>query len=111
MKIDFGKNSLAMQIVCMAVNENFELLDKFDYTRNGVHDIVFTVDGVELDFSNVIKDIDDMFSQAVKKEAGKMYLKKFDSNAEKISNELKIIGERLREIRIDTFPDIDWHDN
>jgi hypothetical protein len=109
MKIDFTKNSLAMHIVCMAVGENSRLLDKFDYTRNGEHEVVFTVDGVELDFTNVIKYIDEMFEQAVKEEAGKMYLEKFDNNSEKIANELMLIGERLKEIRCETFPDVDWH--
>jgi len=108
MKIDFSKNSLAMHIVCMAVGENTKLLDKLDYTRNGEHEIIFTVDGVELDFSNVIKDINRMFVEAVKEEAGKMYLEKFDNNSEKIANELRLIGDRLKEIRYDVFPDVDW---
>lgn len=108
MKVNFKNNSLAMHIVCMAVGENIRLLDKMDYTKDGEHDVVFTVDGVELDFTNVIKDIDDMFEQAVKEKAGEMYLEKFDNNSEKIANELRLIGERLKEIRYDVFPDVDW---
>lgn len=108
MKIDFNRNRLAMHIVCMAVGENDQLLDRFDYTKNGEHEIVFTVDGVELDFSNVIRRIDEMFEEAVKQEAGRMYLEKFDDNSEKITNELRLIGERLKEIRYDVFPDVDW---
>lgn len=108
MKINFKENDLAFHIVAMAIGDNLRLADKFDYTHNGEHEIVFTVDGVELDFSNVIKDINDMFSQAVKEEAGKMYLEKFDRNSERISKELYLIGERLREIRDEVFPDVAW---
>lgn len=108
MKVNFKNNNLAMHIVCMAVGENTRLLDKLDYTRDGEHEIIFTVDGIELNFTNVIADINRMFAEAVKEEAGKMYLEKFDNNSEKIANELRLIGERLKEIRWDVFPDVDW---
>ena len=108
MKIDFSKNNLAMHIVCMAVDEDSSLVNQFDYTKNGEHDIVFAVDGVELDFSNVIKRIDDLFEQAVKEQAGKMYLEKFNDTSEKINNELQLIREKLEDIRSDAFPDVDW---
>lgn len=108
MKINFYKNTLAMHIVCMAIGENSSLTEQLDYSNNGDHDIVFTVDGVELDFSNVIKDIDDMFEQAVKEQAGKMYLEKFNDTSEKINSELQLIRERLEDIRYDVFPDVNW---
>lgn len=108
MKINFQKNTLAMHIVCMAIGENTKLTEQFNYSNNGDHDIVFTVDGVELDFSNVIKNIDEMFEQAVKEQAGKMYLEKFNDASEKISNELQLIRERMEDIRYDVFPEIDW---
>ena len=108
MKINFQNNNLAMHIVCMAVGEDSNLVNQFDYTQNGEHDIVFTVDGVELDFSNVIKRIDDLFEQAVKEQAGKMYLEKFNDTSEKINNELQLIREKLEDIRYDAFPDVDW---
>lgn len=108
MKISFQKNTLAMHIVCMAIGENSKLTEQLDYSNNGDHDIVFTVDGVELDFSNVIKDIDSLFEQAVKEQAGKMYLEKFNDASEKISNELQLIRERMEDIRYDVFPDVDW---
>lgn len=108
MKINFQKNTLAMHIVCMAIGENSKLTEQLDYSNNGDHDIIFTVDGVELDFSNVIKDIDEMFEQAVKEQAGKMYLEKFNDASEKISNELQLIRERMEDIRYDVFPEIDW---
>lgn len=108
MKINFQKNTLAMHIVCMAIGENSKLTEQFDYSNNGDHDIIFTVDGVELDFSNVIKEIDDMFEQAVKEQAGKMYLEKFNDVSEKINNELQLIRERMEDIRYDVFPEIDW---
>lgn len=108
MKINFQKNTLAMHIVCMAIGENTKLTEQFNYSNNGDHDIVFTVDGVELDFSNVIKSIDDMFEQVVKEQAGKMYLEKFNDTSEKINDELQLIREKLEDIRCCTFPDINW---
>lgn len=110
MKINLREDRLAMWIVCEAINGEYSLIDKFDHTNMGEHDIVLTVDGVELNFLNVINRIDAIYDKAVEKAAGRMYVEKFDSRSDEITDELDKILERLRYIRNTKFPEIDWRD-
>lgn len=110
MKVNLLQDSLATWIVCQAIGENTHIIDSFDNTQNGEHEICFTVDGVELNFINVVNHIDKIFGDAVKEQAGKMYLKEYDKRSDEISSELQKIAERLKEIRMTKFPEIDWDD-
>lgn len=111
MKINIIQNNLAMWFICEAIRDNIELINDFDNTQNGEHDIRFIVDGVELNFLNVIDSIGNSFESAVKKKAYKMYLEEFDRRSDEISSELEKIADRLKEIRRKKFPDIDWQDD
>ena len=110
MKVNIMENRMAMRIICEAVRDNYKLIDQMDHSQNGVHEIKFTVDGVELNFVNFINSIDELWDEAVKKQAGKMYLEKCDSRIEEIECELAEIAERLKEIRRMKFPEINWPD-
>lgn len=110
MKINLNKNTLARRFVLDAIGEQFYLMDKFDHNREGEHDIVLTVDGVELNFLNIINKIDKIYDEAVTQAAGKMYVEQIDSRSDEIAEELDEILERLKYIRNNKFPEINWRD-
>lgn len=110
MKVNIMENRMAMRIICEAVRDNFKLIDQMDHTQDGVHEIKFTVDGVELNFVNFINSIEELWDEAITKAAGKMYLEKCDNRIEEIECELQKIAERLKELRVMKFPEIDWPD-
>lgn len=110
MKVNIMENSMAMRIICEAVHGELKLIDQMDHTQQGVHEIKFTVDGVELNFVNFIDSIEKLWEEAITKAAGKMYLEKCDSRMEEIECELAEIAERLKEIRRMKFPEIKWSD-
>lgn len=111
MDVKLESRSLAMWVVCEAIKDEHHLMDKLDYSRDGVHDIKFTVDGVELNFMNVINRIDEIHADMVKKAAGRMYLEEYDRRSDEITDELSKIAKRLKEIRRTKFPEIDWGDD
>lgn len=111
MKVDLNKNSLAMWVVCEAIKDDSHLAEKFDYSREGIHEIKMTIDGVDVNFMNVINRIDEIYDDMVKKAAGKMYLEQYDRRSDEITEELTRISERLQEIRRTKFPEIDWADD
>lgn len=98
-------------MVCTAIAKETGLVNQFDFSRGGIHEIKFTVDGVELNFLNVINKIDEIHSDMVKKEAGRMYTEEFDRRADEINEELDRISHRLKEIRDEKFPEIYWGDS
>lgn len=110
MKVNIMENRMAMRIICEAVRDNFKLIDQMDHTQEGVHEIQFTVDGVELNFVNFINSIEEIWEEAIAKAAGKMYLEKCDSRMEEIECELEKIAGRLKALRSTKFPEIDWPD-
>lgn len=110
MKVNIMENSMAMHIICEAVHGELQLIEQMDHTQDGVHEIKFTVDGVELNFVNFINSIEELWDEAITKAAGQMYLEKCDSRMEEIECELQKIAERLKELRVMKFPEIDWPD-
>lgn len=111
MDVDLSKDSLAMWVVGEAIKDEYRLMDQFDFSRGTVHDIKFTVDGVELNFINVINRIDEIHEDMVTKAAGKMYTEGYDQRADEIKDELDKISRRLKEIRRLRFPEVDWGDD
>ena len=110
MKVNIMENSMAMRIICESVKGELNLIDQMDHTQQGVHEIKFTVDGVELNFVNFIDSIEKLWDEAVMRCAGKMLLEKSDSRIEEIETELYEIAERLKELRSMKFPEITWRD-
>lgn len=111
MDVKLESRSLAMWVVCEAIKDERHLMDQFDYSRGMVHDIKLTVDGVELNFLNVINRIDEIHGDMVQKAAGRMYLEEYDRRSDEITDELTQIAERLKEIRRTKFPEINWGDD
>ena len=111
MKVDLTKDSLAMWVVCSAIAEQHELINKMHTPNDGLWDIAFVVNGIELNFVNVINRIDEIHNDMVKKAAGKMYLEEYDRRSDEITEELERIADRLKEIRRRKFPEISWGDD
>jgi hypothetical protein len=93
-KVDLIKNKLAMQIVCMAIGEDFELIDKMVVDENHLREIVFSVGGVELDFNRVIKHIDEIFDESVEIRAKEMVKEKYQEIVDRLSD----ISQKAKEI-------------
>lgn len=108
MKISFKDNPTSMHLVSLALGQNPELATKFELNDNWEHDIVFTIDGMELDFNALVKDLTDAFYYSVKEEAGKLYLEKFAESSRVITDELQNIGNKLKDIRDKTLPEVNW---
>lgn len=111
MKIDFRKANIGLWVVCEALGADTPKTNKMQMDEDGCFDVCLTCGGVELDFSKVCKRIDEIFSNAVEKRAGEMYLEVYDRRADEISEELAEIAARLREIREMKFPNTRWDDH
>ena len=108
MKINLKENNLAIWIICESIGKEYDLINKFNNSNGLEHDIVLTVDGVELNFLNFINSINKNYNEVVKKAARKMYTEQIDSRSDEIANELDEILIRLKYIRDTKFPEIDW---
>ena len=108
MKVNIFKNRLAMWFVTSAIKDNWKIIDDFNIENQEDLEINFTVNGVELNFLNVINRIEELFDKTVEKRAGEMYLEKYDRRSDEITEELENISERLKEIRRTKFPEINW---
>lgn len=104
MNIDFNKNSLARTFFCLSVKNDFDDIDKLNFENDGVHDIIFTVDGIEFNFENIIDRIDNMFDGAVEKRANEILESKIDVNIEKVEEEFEKLRDRVENIRRKNFP-------
>lgn len=111
MKINFGESSIGFWVVCTALGADTQRINEMQTDEDGNFDVRLTCGGVELDFSKVCQRMDDVFSEAVEKRAGEMYLEEYDRRADEISKELSGIAARLREIRSTKFPEIHWGDS
>jgi len=105
MKIDLSRDRLAMWIVCEAISEETDI-KKFAHSHE--HDIILSVDGVELNFEKVINRIDELLNEKMDERAGKLLLERFEKRADDINDELERIRTCLKELRFTKFPDIEW---
>ena len=114
MIINGREDRLALWAVSHAVGNKKSTMEEIAKARkesniqDGEFDVHLIVDGVELDFSLVIKRMSDMFDSAVAHAAGEMYLKEYDRRADEITELLSSIGNRLRKIRAEKFPEEKW---
>ena len=85
------KDDTRMWIVCEAVAGDFDLIDKMKKNEDGTYPIFFSVGGVELDFDNVVKNIEKSFDLAVQNKAQELLNEKYDG----LINELADMQERI----------------
>ncbi len=84
---------IRMWIVCTAVGADHDLIDKMKKDEDGNYPVFFSVGGVELNFDNVAKRIEECFNDAVTKKAQELLDAKYDN----LIGELYDIQERIKE--------------
>ena len=117
MKIDMSDGA-ANRFLLSTVNDLIQKkdpekkLDKLDYSDGAfTHDVVLKIDGIEFDIMDFVHDYERRYNDAVKAEAGKMYLATFNVRSDEIIELLEDISDRLRKIRREKFPDIRFDDD
>ena len=93
---------IRMWVVCTAVGKDHDLIEKMTKDENGNYPVFFSVGGVELNFDNVAKRIEECFSDAVTKKAQELLNEKFND----LIDELCDMTDRVKE-RKDLFK-YDW---
>ena len=97
---------MEMWLICTAIGEKSELLDKMKKNEDGSYPIVFTVGGVEVDFTRVAKRIDEQINNLVEEKAKEFVAEKYES----LFEELNDIQERLENQKNNLFQ-YDWEKN
>lgn len=98
MKIDLScsKNEMVMWAVCEAIGETHELINKMETCQgdNGktLHNIIFSVGGVELDFAKLIDAIISNVDNLVEKKANEIINSQFVS----LIDEIDDLQERVK---------------
>lgn len=84
---------IRMWVVCTAIGKDRDLISKMEKDEDGNYPVFFSVGGVELNFDNVAKRIDECFSDAVVKKAQELLDHRFNG----LINEIDDMQERIRE--------------
>lgn len=84
--------SMEMWLVCEAIGKNHDLIDKMQKNEDGTYPVVFSVGGIELDFSLVAKRIDEQISELVTNKAMEL----LDERYENLIGEIMEIQERVK---------------
>lgn len=83
--------SMEMWLVCVAVGKEHRLIDKMQKNEDGTYPVIFSVGGVELDFSLVAKRIDEQISELVTNKAKALLYERYDD----LLGEITDIQERI----------------
>lgn len=93
MKIDAAKDRMGLWVICEAIGSDRDVFDVMKIDEEGMIDVQLIVGGVELDFLNVAKRINEIFDDAVTKKAQELLCDKYDS----LINDLENIKERVED--------------
>lgn len=85
------KDDIRMWIICTAISEEHDLIDKMKRNEDGSYPVFFSVGGVELNFDNVAKRIEECFNDAITEQAYDMLNEKYDN----LISELHDMQERI----------------
>lgn len=97
MNIDLKENELAMHFVCMAIGKDHHLIGEMSKVNETLNkDIVLTVDGVEVNFENIIKSMEEKYDKEVLHKAKAL-----------ISNKIMDINTMLEDIEYKTSSILD----
>ena len=83
---------IRMWIICHAVGEEHDLIAKMKRDEDGNYPVFFSVGGVELNFDNVAKRIEECFDDTVTRKAQKLLDDKYDNLLEEIDD----VRERIK---------------
>lgn len=76
MKVKCSSGSLALWALSTAIGEQTDVIDKLNFDNGGEHEINLIVDGVELNFMNIMTRIDEMYSTSVDARAKEMIMER-----------------------------------
>ena len=94
---------MEMWMICVAIKGHHELIDKMEKNEDGSYPVVFSVGGVELDFCEVAKRVDEQISSMVEEKAKEL----LDDRYEELMGEIIDIQERIKHQKEKLFK-YDW---
>ena len=94
---------MEMWMICVAIGENHKLIDKMEKNEDGSYPIIFSVGGIELDFSRVAKRVEEQISELVRNRAEAL----LDEKYENLIGEIIDIQERIKNQKESLFK-YDW---
>lgn len=94
---------MEMWLICTAIGEKHELIDKMKKNEDGSYPVVFSVGGIELDFNRVAKRVDEQISELVKNKAEAL----LDERYGNLLGEIMEIQERIKNQKENLFK-YDW---
>lgn len=83
---------MEMWMICAAIGEKHKLIDKMEKNEDGSYPIIFSVGGIELDFSRVAKRVEEQISGLVRNRAEAL----LDEKYENLIGEIIDIQERIK---------------
>lgn len=93
MKIDIYKDQICMWCICEAVGAKHHLIDQMQFDEDKLVDVQLIVGGVELDFTNVLHRMVELYDKAVTEKAQELLSDKYGD----LFIELDDIRERIKE--------------
>ncbi len=90
---------MEMWLICVAIDKDHKLIDKMQKNEDGSYPVVFSVGGVELDFSVVAKRIDEQISELVNNKAHALLYDQYEG----LVGEIYEIQERLENQKKEFF--------
>lgn len=94
---------MEMWMICVAIKDQHKLIDKMQKNEDGTYPVFFSVGGVELDFSQVAKRVDEQISILVEERAKELVNSQYGNLIE----ELMDIQERIEQQKEKLFK-YDW---
>ena len=95
------EEDVRMWIVCTAIGADRKLIDKMKKNEDGDYSIFFSVGGVELNFDNVAKRIEECFDEAVAKKAQELLDEKYNDLFDEIDDMRERIKEQKQRFKYD----------
>lgn len=90
---------MEMWMICTAIGEKHDLIDKMKKNEDGSYPVVFSVGGIELDFNRVAKRVEDQISELVRNRAEALLDEKYGS----LIGEIMDIQERIKDQKESLF--------
>ncbi|WP_342759461.1 hypothetical protein [Kineothrix sedimenti] len=94
---------MEMWMICAAIGKNHELIDQMEKKEDGSYPIIFSVGGIELNFSQVAKRVEEEIGDLVTNKAQKL----LDEKYEDLIGELIDMQERIKDQKENRFK-YDW---
>lgn len=94
---------MEMWMICTVIGENHKLIDKMKKNEDGSYPIIFSVGGIELDFSRVAKRVEEQISELVRNRAEALLDEKYGN----LIGEIIDIQERIKNQKESLFK-YDW---